>query len=1040
MERYAAVSLLHVLFFFYFISPSAHLPPPPRFQPSLPVAEEDGFISLPVQRARGTFGVAQVAYRVEPADESVFLSSMGTLTFPPGVSEQNINLLLLDDDEPEVARNFTVILSQLTPSAARLGAATLTLLLAESEFPYGLFSLANTAVVARELDVPSPAAVTVERNFGRSGRVSVSWSVVSCETCALGAPCEPCRDGTIEAQLAPSQGVLTFEDGQRNASIVVSVLPDTVPEVEMRFTFALSSASPASIADNSGAPENHALVIPTNDDAYGAFEILVASAVATDGSRRSARIFETANARVPLEVHRRGGTRGAVTVAWRVVHLSTATPAEQQPVPDVLAANGTLSFAAGVAFGALTIPIGNDNVPEVDELFAVELYNPTGGASVATPNVSITIVENDDARGVIEFVSSAVLSAASEASGVAHLRLERLRGTFGRVAVRWAVTSGDPNGDLLALNGTAIFEEGEAAANLSIPLRNDMEPETAESFVVQLQGAQDGARLGSRITAVLTIRGSDDPHGVFQFSEPVYSVAEPEGGTSIAVVEVERIGGALGDVAVRVELDLAQGDNIAAAGSDFGLPSSTLVLEFAPGQRTASFNVTLLPDDMPEDTEDIVFVLTDATLEVDNGPYEGPSPRLGAISTTAVRIAENDDARGVFALERQASSVMEGSRIPVRIVRRRGLFKRVSVAVTIAAPAAPACAQVSLCAASSDFNATSVTLVFEEGQDEQRLPVVVADDTDPELAGAFVVEIVSAEGARIDDAASAVALTIEASDDPHGIFAFSEADVAAAASAAPIVEPPLGSRRVAWTVVRTQGAFGTVAVSWTLERTAAAGVYQIDPLRDVVARTGAVTFLEGQREAQVVIFVLADDVGELEEAFRVRLSGIASGSGRLSSSPDDALSISATIAANDDPFGVFRIAEAGTTVDIAEGQVTPGEATISVVRERSALGTVDVTLAVLSPVLPSLADRQLAYSFDSLDDLILLQLFEGPVQGAVLNVPVEVVLNVDSALECMSLCLAAGEAQCASVSVWPGEECLLHAGTRSSPNATFVSR
>lgn len=484
----------------------------------------------------------------------MFVATEGTLAFPPASRQQTVNLLLIDDSIPEFARNFSVALSILSPTEARLGISILTLRLAESDYPYGLISLTGVAVLAPELDFPNPVSVLVARDFGRSGEVSVEWQVASCLLCPVTAPCRSCPSGTIAQQLAPTQGIVTFADGQRNASIVISTLPDTDPEMEMRFTLALSGASPATIGPDGGATDGHALVVPANDDAYGAFEILVASAVADDSSRRTARIFETANARVPLEVHRRGGALGPATVDWRVHHVTTSSAANQQPVADVLVTNGTLFFGTGVELGSLSIPIGNDDVPEIDEQFIVELFRSTGGATIVTPNVTITILENDDARGVIGFSASAITSFANEDHGVAHMLLERQRGLFGSVSAYWEVTSGDPSGDLQALNGTTIFAAHIASANLSIPLRDDAEPETAESFVVQLQEARGGARLGSRTIAVLTIRGSDDPHGVFQFSESTYEVIEPEMGTSIAVVDVERIGGALGAVAVRVEV------------------------------------------------------------------------------------------------------------------------------------------------------------------------------------------------------------------------------------------------------------------------------------------------------------------------------------------------------------------------------------------------------------------------------------------------------------------------------------------------------
>jgi hypothetical protein len=60
---------------------------------------------------------------------------------------------------------------------------------------------------------------------------------------------------------------------------------------------------------------------------------------------------------------------------------------------DYTAVSGTLTFNQGEMAKAILIPITNDNVFESDETFSLKLSNPTGGATIGTPQtVAVTIV------------------------------------------------------------------------------------------------------------------------------------------------------------------------------------------------------------------------------------------------------------------------------------------------------------------------------------------------------------------------------------------------------------------------------------------------------------------------------------------------------------------------------------------------------------------------------------------------------------------------------------------------------------------------
>ncbi|MBW8878653.1 MAG: DUF1929 domain-containing protein [Acidobacteria bacterium] len=92
-----------------------------------------------------------------------------------------------------------------------------------------------------------------------------------------------------------------------------------------------------------------------------------------------------------VAVTRSGGSTGTVTVQY-----STADGTARAG-SDYTATSGTLTFAAGETRKVLSVPILNDAVQEPDESFTVTLSNPTGGASLGSPQTAtVTIVDDDN--------------------------------------------------------------------------------------------------------------------------------------------------------------------------------------------------------------------------------------------------------------------------------------------------------------------------------------------------------------------------------------------------------------------------------------------------------------------------------------------------------------------------------------------------------------------------------------------------------------------------------------------------------------------
>jgi len=102
------------------------------------------------------------------------------------------------------------------------------------------------------------------------------------------------------------------------------------------------------------------------------------------------------------------------------------------------------------------VAINDDSVPEVDEDFSIRLSMPSGGASLGVQtSVSMTILTNDNAHGLIGFDNDSLSSIISEmeSSSAVMLNVERTGGTFGLVRVQWELSGAHTLGEITPTSG-----------------------------------------------------------------------------------------------------------------------------------------------------------------------------------------------------------------------------------------------------------------------------------------------------------------------------------------------------------------------------------------------------------------------------------------------------------------------------------------------------------------------------------------------------------------------------------------------------------
>src|SRR4029453_19194869 len=254
--------------------------------------------------------------------------------------------------------------------------------------------------------------ITITRTGGSIGAVGVTV-VTSNGTAAAGS------DYTATTQ------TVSFANGDTaNKTVSIPILDDT--SVEGNETVNLSLSNPTGGA-TLGRPNTAVLTITDNDTPpAGTLQFSAASySVAENGGNATITITRT------------GGSAGAVGVT---VATSNGTAAAGS---DYTATTQTVSFANGdTANKTVSIPILDDTSVEGNETVNLSLSNPTGGATLGSPNTAVlTITDNDTPpAGTLQF--SAASYSVAENGGNATNTINPTGGSAGAVGVTVATSNG----------------------------------------------------------------------------------------------------------------------------------------------------------------------------------------------------------------------------------------------------------------------------------------------------------------------------------------------------------------------------------------------------------------------------------------------------------------------------------------------------------------------------------------------------------------------------------------------------------------------
>jgi hypothetical protein len=185
--------------------------------------------------------------------------------------------------------------------------------------------------------------------------------------------------------------------------------------------------------------------------------------------------------------------------------------------------SGTLSWADGDSSPkTFTVNITDDSDVENAESFTVNLANPTGSATLGTPNsATVTIQDNDtSSAGSVQFANAS--SSVAETAGTASVSVTRTGGSSGSVSVDYATSDGSATAgsDYSAATGTLSWADGDSSAKtLTVSINDDIDSEGNETLDVTLSNLTGNATLGSPSTLTLTIQDDDAATNTCRFDD-----------------------------------------------------------------------------------------------------------------------------------------------------------------------------------------------------------------------------------------------------------------------------------------------------------------------------------------------------------------------------------------------------------------------------------------------------------------------------------------------------------------------------------------
>nr|WP_261344741.1 Calx-beta domain-containing protein [Gimesia chilikensis] len=587
------------------------------------------------------------------------------------------------------------------------------------------------------------------------------------------------------------------------------------------------------------------------------------------------------------------------------------TTADQSAVTndDYASQTGTLTFAPGVLTQTISIPIVDSDLVELEESFLVNLSNlQTNGWNVSLTDAQavVTISDDDQAQLTIDDIS------INESEGTAEVTVSLDQPVAGEISVHFetadqtAIAGEDYEGQ----SGTIAFSAGLQTRIISIPLIDTNLVEPDEQFLINLSQLQNNGYdvILADAQAEVTIR--DDDQAQFTIDDIIVSEAD---GTAVLTVSLSH------PVTSTVTIDYATADDSALSPEDYQAQTGTLT--FLPGVQSQSITIDLINSAPIELDERFLVNLSNiqaGSADVVIGDHQGE-----------VTIQDNEQAQLIVS----DLTVNEADGTAEVVVT---LDQPVSFEVRVNYSLADGKAKNSL-----DYQSQSGTLIFAPGEQSKTITVALIDNDKVEEIEDFHVNL---SGLNIQSDVVIIGRSqadVSIVDDDQAQFSITDITVDEAAGVARLY------------IYLTDTVYANISVDYsTVDQSAVSD-------SDYLAKSGRLTFTQGQTAKSLTITITNDQIVEGLESFYVQLSNIQANGAQLTFANDSG---EVTIEDNDEA----NLTMSDVTVDESAG------------------------VALVSLTLDQPVEAAVSLDFNTLDQSALANADYQPTAGTVTFQPGEV--------------------------------------------------
>lgn len=693
------------------------------------VGENLSTVQLVVSRTGGSTGNVAVSFATENGTATAgsdYSATSGTLNWTNGdTADKTITITITNDTIDENNETFLLRLSAPT-NGATLGTspATITILDDDTAMPGTLqFSIGTS-----QGNEGTRNGVVLTRTGGSDNAVSIDYTITG------GTATSDDHDLSVSGTIGWAAGA------SGNKSLSIGAVKDLLDEADETIVITLSNPTGGAVL---GATTTHTFTIKN----------VAAPTISFDTTAVS--IGEAATT-VTLSLRRTGGTAAASVDVSTAAGTATAGN-------DFTSKTSTVTWAAAdTSAKSFVVTLLPDTIYEGDEMFSIQLSNPTGavlGASSAT----VTITEDDAVpvqNGTLAFAAASY--SIGEGAGAVVVTVTRSGGSDGVVGVDVVASAGTATAgaDFTASTQPVSFASGDTTPkDVTIAILQDATIETGgELFTVSLSNASGGATVGTPATATVSIV-DDDSAGILAFA-PKQPALLPESGS--ATFSVQRTAGSSG----AVSLSYTTAGITATAGTDFTTASGTL--SWADGNtEVKTITVAITPDLLFEADETLSLQLSNAT----------GGATIGGAASATLTIVNDDPQSGYLALVATESTALENAGDVVIEVSRTGSTSgAASVSYrTVGESAAPI----------EDYEEATGVLSWVDGEGGTKtFTVKLLDDSIEEAAETLTIELFN-PSSNSTLAGSTATLTITDDDGPPDLLVV---DLASIPDVAPTVD------------------------------------------------------------------------------------------------------------------------------------------------------------------------------------------------------------------------------------------------------------